>query len=289
MYKNYYKIGGIVIKIESPFPFYAANGVDFLCSPTKPDYQFRFEQVDDIPKLMNGFQKVGETLWSHEYQNEAGEFLRAFLWQDSYYSEVSILGKEEGVCYYASADILMGRAKDGFELLMYLCLEKILMQYGGLVLHSSHIKINGKGLVFSAPSQVGKSTQAELWKKYCNAEIINGDRSVLRKIEGQWYVFGCPMCGTSGIHLQSVEPLSSIVILAQNENNIIQNLPMREAFRLLYPQITVSYWDDGFVEKAMSLLEELIEEIPIWHYACTKEYEAVVVLKNALNMGECNG
>lgn len=284
MYKNYYKIGGIVIEVDSTFPFYVANGVDFLCDPTTPDYRFQFEQVNDIPKLMDGFQKVGETMWSHEYQNEAGVFLRAFLWKDKYYSEISILGKEEGVCYYASADILMERAKEGFELLMYLCIEKILIQFGGLVLHSSHIKIDGKGLVFSAPSQVGKSTQAELWKKYANADIINGDRSVLRKIGGQWYVFGCPMCGTSGIHIQSSEPLSNIIMLAQNQTNILKKLSIREAFHMLYPQITVAYWDTAYIDKIMKLLEDLLIEIPVWFYACTKEYEAVTVLKDTLNI-----
>lgn len=282
MYKTYYRIGGIVIKVDSPFPFYTVNGKDFLCDPVTPDYQFRFEQVNDIPKLMEGSQKVGETLWSHEYQKEDGKFLRAFLWQEKYYSEISILGKKEGTCYYASADILMERAKEGFELLMYLCIEQILIQFGGLVLHSSHIKIDGKGLVFSAPCQVGKSTQAELWRTYAGAEVINGDRSVLRKINGQWCVFGCPMCGTSGTHIQSTEPLSNIVMLAQNQRNIVQKLSAREAFRMLYPQITVANWDAAYVDNAMNLLGELLAEIPVWYYACTKEPEAVTVLKGTL-------
>lgn len=284
MYETYYKIAGIVIKVISPFRFYTANGENFLCEPTEPDYCFRFEQVDNIPMLMEGAQRVGDTLWSHEYQREDGFFLRAFLWQEKYYSEISILGDREGVCYYASAEILMDRAKEGYEMLMYLCLEQILIRFGGLVLHSSHIKMNEKGLVFSAPSQTGKSTQAELWQKYAGAQIINGDRSVLRKLDGQWYVFGCPMCGTSGIHLASQEPLSNIVMLAQHKENLVRKLLPREAFRLIYSQTTVAYWDSAYVDRAMELLSELLKEVPVWYYACTMEQEAVTVLKNALEI-----
>lgn len=282
MYETYYEIGGITIKIYSPFPFLSVNGKDFLCSSREPDYEFYFEQTNDIPKIMEGFQKVGETLWSHEYQNSKGTLLRAFLWDKTYYTEVSILGEHKGICYYASNDILASRAREGFELFMYLCLEKILIQFDALILHSSHIKINGKGLLFSAPSQVGKSTQAELWRIHTNATIINGDRSVLRKVNGHWQVFGCPMCGTSGIHRQSNEPLSNIVMLMQNQDNKLRRLEKREAFRLLYPQITISTWDFSYIETAMTLIEDLLENVPVWHYACTKEPEAVFYLKDAL-------
>lgn len=284
MHDTYYEIAGIVIKISSPFTFYAVNGEAFRREAAEPDYCFRFEQTDDIPKLLRDTRKVGETLWSHEYQREDGSFLRAFLWQDKFYTEISALGKHEGICWYANEDILMERAREGFELLMYLCLEQIFIRFGALVLHSSHIKIKDKGLVFSAPSQTGKSTQAELWRKYADAKIINGDRSVLRKISGKWQVCGCPMCGTSGIHLQSMEPLTNIVMLSQSQENIANRLIVREAFRMIYPQITVAYWDLSYITHALDLLNDLCLEVPVWHYACTKETSAVFVLRKVLEL-----
>lgn len=285
MYETYYKIAEIVIKITSPFPFYTANGEDFRCEPAKPDYCFRFEQVDDIPRLMEGAQMAGDVLWAHEYRREDGSFLRAFLWKEKYYTEVSVMGKREGVCYYASTGILMERAKAGFELLMYCCLEQILLEFGGLVLHSSHIVVDGRGLVFSAPPQTGKSTQAELWRKHAGVPVINGDRSVLRKLDGQWCSCGCPMCGTSGIHLQSVEPLGNIVMLSQGRENIARRLGSGEAFRLIWPQISILPWNADYVGRAMELIDELLRDIPVWHYACTREPAAVTVLQSALGIG----
>ena len=284
MHETYFMIAGILLKVISPFPFYSANGENFRCAPAEPDYIFRFEQVKDIPKLMEGAKPVEDVFWAHEYQREDGTFLRAFLWKEQYYTEISMIGKREGICYFLSTEILMNRAKEGFELLMYLCLEQILVQFGALVLHSSHIVVNGKGLVFSAPTQTGKSTQAELWRKYAGASVINGDRSVLRKIEGQWYACGCPMCGTSGIHLQSLEPLGNIVMLSQSKENIVRKLPAKEAFHLLYPQITISQWNAAYMDQALALINDLLMDVPVWHYSCTKDPEAVTVLRDAIGI-----
>ena len=42
-------------------------------------------------------------------------------------------------------------------------------------IHSSLIRSHGEGLMFIGPSGIGKTTQAELWHAYRNADIINGD------------------------------------------------------------------------------------------------------------------
>lgn len=283
MYKKYYHIADIVIEILSPFPFYSYNAEDFVCEPCKPDYRFRFEEISNIPRIMEGATFIANLRWAHEYKKE-NTYMRAFLWQEHFYSAVSIMGETEGICYYASSEILLDTAKTGFELFMYLCMERIFLQFHALVLHSSHIAVNGKGLVFSAPSQTGKSTQAELWRKYENAVVLNGDRSVLRKIDGIWQVCGCPMCGTSNIHKQGKEPLSNIVMLAQGPENRIRKISGIEAFKQVYPQITVQSWDRKLFEQTMELLNDLLEEIPVWHYTCTKEYEAVQMLKEVLSL-----
>lgn len=286
MYNTYYNIADVVIQIISPFPFFAHNGVEFVCEETEPDYVFTFLQTNDIPKLMTGSRKIAELLWAHEYRKEDGTEFRAFLWKDVYYSALSFCGETEGVCYYASAEILAEQAKLGFELLMYLCLEKILLKHGALTLHSSHIRYGGRGIVFSAPSGTGKSTQAELWRRYAGAEVMNGDRSILKKNGEQWYVHGCPMCGTSGIHHRGKEPLLCIVMLSQGRENIPERLSPLRAFHMMYPEVTISNWNVKNVDTSIKLLNDLIQSVPVWHYTCTKEEEAVRALREALAQAE---
>lgn len=282
MNEIYYSIAGITIKVESPFPFQVRNAVNFVCEKQEPDYIFRFCHTDNIPKVLGGSVQVADVIWAHEFRKSDGSYQRAFLWQDVYYIAVSELGKKEGICYYASDHILLEKASEGFELLMYLCIEQILLEYGCLVLHSSHVNVDGKGLVFSAPCQTGKSTQAELWRQYAGATVLNGDRSVLRKEGNVWYVYGCPMCGTSGIHLQGKEELTNIVMLSKARENRARKIQGMEAFRMIYPQITVSGWNRTYVDRVIELLNELLTDVPVWQYACTKEPEAVTELRRVL-------
>lgn len=73
----------------------------------------------------------------------------------------------------------------------------ILADAGMLVLHSSYIVTRQEqGILFSGPSGIGKSTQAALWQRYAGAEIVNGDRALVRPDTGT--VSGVFYAGTSG-------------------------------------------------------------------------------------------
>ena len=60
----------------------------------------------------------------------------------------------------------------------------------GIVIHSSAIELDGNGILFSAPSGTGKSTQANLWREHKGAVVLNGDRPALRTLDGSVYVYG---------------------------------------------------------------------------------------------------
>ena len=66
------------------------------------------------------------------------------------------------------------------------------------MLHGVLMEWQGKGIILTASSGTGKTTHARLWREYENALIINGDRVLIRKEEGQWYAFGTPWSGSSG-------------------------------------------------------------------------------------------
>lgn len=63
-----------------------------------------------------------------------------------------------------------------------LSLEKHIISWGGMILHTAFLCHKGEAILFSGPSEVGKSTQAGLWEKYReDSRTINGDRCLLRK------------------------------------------------------------------------------------------------------------
>lgn len=192
---------------------------------------------------------------------------------------MTIIGEKSGYCYYISYDWMKESANTGYYLENFLCLEKILMKFGCMVLHSCHIHSDGKAILFSAPSGTGKSTQGELWRTYANAEVINGDRTAIRKVDGMWNAYGVPFCGTSGIHENKQAPLNAIVVLRQNKENRVFRLKGRDAFYSIYSELTVNSWNSQFVKDTMDWIMELLQDVPVYGFLCTKDPDAVLVLK----------
>ena len=163
-----------------------------------------------------------------------------------------------------------------------LALERRLIWKKALILHCAYTVYKGKAILFSAPSGIGKSTQAELWKQYRGSRIVNGDRALLRKIDGVWSACGWPVCGSSDICESEDTPLYTIVMLRQGETNYIERLSPIQAFTQLYAQTTINQWNPAFVQRAMELIEDLIGQVPVYQLTCNMTEDAVKCLEQAI-------
>lgn len=161
-------------------------------------------------------------------------------------------------------------------------LHKALLQKNAPILHASYIDVEGQAILFSAPSQTGKSTQARLWETYAKAEIINGDRVLLRKREDIWYAYGYPCCGSSKICINRKLPLRAIVILKKGNINQIETMSDSEKIRCLITGIEVYRWDMNDINQAMKIAEDIIKDVPIVQLTCRPDADAVYVLKKYL-------
>lgn len=162
-------------------------------------------------------------------------------------------------------------------------LEQVLGYHNLVVLHSSYIIYNHMGIVFSAPSQTGKSTQARLWKENMpNVEIINGDRSVIGEVDGKIIAFGLPFCGTSEISFNNSSQLKCIVILRQGKDNKLKKLSRIEAFKYLYSECSVPIWDEDALTGIITSLEYIISKVPVYLYSCVNDKSAVEILYKVL-------
>lgn len=161
-------------------------------------------------------------------------------------------------------------------------MESLLLQHFGLLLHASLIKYEDKTLAFAGPSGVGKSTQANIWQKFLGADIINGDRAVLRKNKGVWCAYGSPYAGTSGVYKNDSAPLEAIVLLEQAEENRLRRLNEAEAFSRIYQEFSVHHWQKDFVARATDLCLQLLSETPIYLLECRPDEGAAKLLKKGL-------
>ncbi|MBQ7415899.1 MAG: hypothetical protein IJW14_02545 [Oscillospiraceae bacterium] len=160
--------------------------------------------------------------------------------------------------------------------------ERLFLQHKALILHSSVIDWNGSGILFTAPSGTGKSTQADLWQRLESASILNGDRAVIRCHQGEYRAHGSPYAGTSGIFCNDSVPIRAIVVLSQAAENTLSRLSPTVAFRQLYKESTVCAWDPDFADELSAILLDLISKVPIYSLACRPDQGAVTILKDAL-------
>ena len=160
--------------------------------------------------------------------------------------------------------------------------EHLIAQNGGFLLHCSYIAYRGEAILFTAPSGIGKSTQAELWRKYRGACIINGDRAAVRLTDTGVEAWGIPFSGSSGISHRSCLPVRAIVCLSQTPSTTIHPLTGVRAFRLLWEGCSLHTWNRDDVTACTDAVLATIARVPVFHLACTPDESAVLALEEAL-------
>lgn len=153
-----------------------------------------------------------------------------------------------------------------------------LLFFDALMLHASYIEYNSRAILFSADPGTGKSTQADLWKKYAGAEVLNGDRAILRLTDKGWFAYGNPACGSSDICVNRSVPLDTIVFLKQSPVNRVNDLPLFKKFINLSSQIACGVRKSTDTEKLLKLTERLANDVKIFELECTPDERAVHIL-----------
>lgn len=161
-------------------------------------------------------------------------------------------------------------------------MEHLVLESNGVILHASYINHNGRAILFTAPSGTGKSTQAALWEKFRNAEIINGDRVAIRLINGKAYASGIPFAGSSNYCKNITLPIEAIVYLGQAQKTTIEKLLLPKAFRKVWEECTVNIWNKNDVESATGIVIDILKQIPVYYMPCTADKDAVSILEEEL-------
>lgn len=159
-----------------------------------------------------------------------------------------------------------------------------LMRYGVLSLHSASVLTDNGVILFCGRSGVGKSTQAEMWRVYENASVLNGDRNALTVTKNGAIAHGLPFCGTSGICRSYDLPLRAVVALEQSDENAIRRLGGIDALQALIGNALGLLPGDSSIAR-WELFSAAAHHVPVYHLACTPDNRAVRLLKTTLEEG----
>lgn len=280
MKKRNFKIGDFCFSIIYPetIPL-PQNLLKFETKHTQTAYTYHLELSTQFPSSKGTLIVSRPDLLV--YQTDLGEIryigIRGRHDFYGYYEEVS---SREALVLISPNDIHLLPSDPVFNSL--LALERHLISYDSFVLHCAYMNYKGKAILFSAPSETGKTTQANLWAQYRGAVTINGDRGLLQKVNNTWMVKGWPVCGSSDICTNEETPIYAIVMLSQGKINTVKQLNPALAFMQVYSQVTINRWNEDTTKQAISLIESLVCDIPVYHLSCTISEEAVCCLEHAL-------
>lgn len=269
---QYYKIAGIVIKVVS-------EGINLI---EELEYQ-RFKTTCQNENYTVDFRVVKELelgLGNITYQDEQN-----IIYDDGKYRYVNnrFLIKKISDNYYNVFIKKCDNEVSNREMFNAMGFDVLLAKERKLILHASFIVYRNKAILFSAPSGTGKSTQADLWKKYVSSvEIINGDRAIIGIEDGDVKAYGLPFCGTSKITINQNFNLNTIVILRQGKINKLIELSAKDSYKYLYSQINWVGWDKKLQINILDLLEKVVSSIKIYYFECLPEQSAVEMLKTMI-------
>lgn len=148
--------------------------------------------------------------------------------------------------------------------------------------HSSLIDYRGHGLMFLGPSGIGKTTQAELWNKYRDALIINGDIVFVQETEEAFLGWGTPWHGSSPYCENTNVPVEALIILKQAPENSIRKLEGFEKVTAVSNSVFYPRWLENGMELCLETLDHLLSSLPVYELSCRPDEEAVELTERTI-------
>lgn len=277
-----YRFAGLEFRVEMEDSLMYRNEhrlAPFAVDTVTDPHHFRFEVVEQLPEPAGAM--IANLPDLAVYALDGGHV--RYIGSGSYALRAEHRGKDHFVQVKKNAFTGTIGTKTVLE-----CMEAehLIARNQGFLFHCSYIDHDGKAILFTAPSETGKSTQAELWKNLRGAEVINGDRAAVRLVDGQLLAEGIPFSGSSQYCKNRSLPIAAIVYLGQAPQTSIRRMRGYEAFSKIWEGVSVNTWDKVDMELVSYVVQQAAQRIPVFHLPCTPDESAVIALEQALRKQE---
>ncbi len=160
-----------------------------------------------------------------------------------------------------------------------------LLHFGGFMLHSSAVLMDGRAYLFSAASGTGKSTHTGLWQEVFGkdrAVILNDDKPAIRITKEGIYACGTPWSGKTDLNTNAVAPLAGICFLERSPENWIKRVEGGSAIMKLLNQ-TIRPIDENDMGALLSHIDMVLSNVPIYFMGCNISEEAAIMAHKAMS------
>ncbi len=175
------------------------------------------------------------------------------------------------------------------SLAFYRKLLKNLIDYDAFIFHCSAIEVDGKAYLFTAPSGTGKSTHARLWRELLKdrARMINDDKPIIRKIDGEFFVFGTPFNGKHELGENICAKISAVCEINRAKENAIKKVKESEMLPTLLGQ-TLRYDTAKDFDSILTLLDQMCKKVDLYKLYCNMNVSAAELSYKVMSGGSDN-
>ena len=150
----------------------------------------------------------------------------------------------------------------------------------GIILHACGIERQGKGYLFAGESGSGKSTLARFWNQEKGVEVLSDDRTIVRKQDGQFRMYGTPWHGDAPFGSPRNVRLERIFFLGHGSKNAVRELKGAGAMMKFLKCSFPPYWDAPGMDSAMEIFEELVARVSCYELSFKPDHSAIEFLKD---------
>ncbi len=157
--------------------------------------------------------------------------------------------------------------------------------FNGFLLHSAVIEYEGSGYAFSAPSGTGKTTHISQWQKRFGdgVHIVNGDKPIVRFVNGEFLAYGTPWCGKEGYNIKTSVPLKALCFIERAKENALRKIEPADALIRIMTQIMLPT-ELEMMDSFLPLLDKMLTSVPSYVIECNISEEAAQVAYDGINM-----
>lgn len=228
-----------------------------------------YKIADFIVELKNKYEYTDRICKDYRYDgDEAVDFsvstTEAEIDAELAINSITDRGYAEGVCLYRR-----------------LCLD--ILSKDALLLHAAVVEVDGKGYAFLARSGVGKSTHIRLWQEMLGDRltVVNGDKPIVRLIDGKFYAYGTPWRGKEGYGSNTKTTLDALCFIERSEENFIEKQTNAQTVNKILKQVLLPA-DTQKAENTLDLLDKLVSHVPAFCMHCNISHEAAEICYNTL-------
>lgn len=174
------------------------------------------------------------------------------------------------------------------SIVIYRNIADILPSYDAFVFHGAILNYGGEAYAFTAKSGVGKTTHTRLWLREFGDRVhyLNGDKPVIRFIDGIPYACGTPWRGKEGYGINEMAPLRAIAFLERGRENSAAPIPAQSVVTRLVTQIYMPRTNKMAAILTMRLADRLTKTVRLVGLECNMDPSAAHVSLAAMKGGD---